>query len=161
MPNDFENTINFDQMDDDDIGELVRQRLDEDADFDVDSVDVHVRDGRVRVEGRVGTEGERQHVGQVLSFLGSTDIENNVVVDENVRTQRAEAVDEAIAEDDATTPTLGETGETTSDTAEHLQPDDGGEMYGTRNPRKAIEEGQAYTPPEGPTQEGMGGGEQH
>lgn len=161
MSNDFENTINFDQMDDDDIGELVLQRLDEDVDFDVDAVDVHVSDGRVRVEGRVGTEGERQHVEQVLSFLGSTEIENNVVVDETVRAQRADAADEAIAEDDAATADLGESGKTTSDTAEHLQPDDSGELYGTRDPRKAIEEGKTYTPPEGPTQEGMGGGEQH
>lgn len=161
MPNDFENTINFDQMDDDDIGELVRQRLDEDADFDVDTVDVHVQDGQVRVEGRVGTEGERQHVTQVLSFLGTTEIENNVVVDENTRAQRSDAADEALAEDAAATAAVGESGKSTSDTAEHLQPDDAGEMYGTRNPRKAIEEGKSYTPPEGPTQEGIGGGEQH
>lgn len=162
MPNDFENTINFDQMDDDDIGELVRQRLDEDPDFDVDAVEIHVRNGEVRVEGRVGTNGERQHVEQVLSFLGTTEIENNVVVDENARAQRAEAADDARAEDAAATASLGESGKSTSDTAEHLQPDDAGELYGTRDPRKAIEEGKSYSPPEGPTQEGIGGGgEQH
>ena len=161
MPKDFEDAVNLDQMDDDDIGELSRQRLDEDADFDVDTVDVDVREGHVSVEGRVGTEGERQHVEQVLGFLGATAFDNNVVVDENARAQRSEGADEAIAEDAAATAAVGESGKSTSDTAEHLQPDDSGEMYGTRDPKKAIEEGKSYTPPEGPTQEGVRGDERH
>lgn len=161
MAKDFENAINLDQMDDDDIGELIRERLDEDADFNVDTVDVEVRDGHVTVEGRVGTEGERQHVEQVLSFLGATDFDNNVVVDANARAQRAEGADDALAEDDAATAAVGERGKSTSDTAEHLQPDDEGELYGTRDPKKAIEEGKSYTPPEGPTQQGIAGDEQH
>lgn len=158
---DFENSINLDQMDDDDIRDLILQRLDEDTDFDVDSVEVSVHDGQVTVEGRVGTEGERQHVDQVLGFLGATEFDNNLVIDENTRAQRAAGADDARAEDEASTAAIGESGKTTSDTAEHLQPDDAGEMYGTRDPRKAIEEGQSYTPPEGPTQEGVTGGEQH
>lgn len=161
MAKDFEGAINLDQMDDDDVGELVRQHLDEDPDFNVDTVAVRVRDGHVTVEGRVGTEGERQHVEQVLDLLGATDFDNNVVVDENTRAQRAEGADEALAEDAAATAALGESGKTTSDSADHLQPDDSGELYGTRSPKKAIEEGKSYTPPEGPTQEGIRGDEVH
>lgn len=161
MANDFENTINLDQMDDDDIGELIRQHLDEDDDFDVDAVEVEVSDGRVTVEGRVGTEGERQHVEQVLTALGAEDYENNVVVDETTRAERAEGADEALAEDANAQAALGESGQTTSDTAQHLQPDDEGELYGTGDPQKAIQDGKAYTPPAGPTQEGMQGGERH
>jgi hypothetical protein len=161
MTGDFEDTINLDQMDDDDIGELIRQKLDEDADFNVDTVDVVVREGQVTVEGRVGTDGERQHVDQVLQGLGATDFENNVVVDSNTRAQRADAADDAQVEDAAALSDLGESGKTTTDTAQHLQPDDAGDMYGTRSPQKAIEEGKSYTPPEGPTQQGIGGGEQH
>ena len=161
MAKDYENAINLDQMDDDDIGELIRQRLDEDADFDVDTVDVEVSEGHIRVEGRVGTEGERQHVGQVLGALGATGFENNVVIDENTRAQRSEDPAEAQAEDAAATAAIGESGKTTSDMAEHLQPDGADELYGTQDPRKAIEEGKSYSPPEGPTQEGIEGGERH
>lgn len=161
MSNDFEGTINLDQMDDGDIGELVRQRLDEDADFDVDDVDIEVSEGRIRVEGRVGTEGERQHVGQVLTGLGAQDFDNNVVVDENVRAQRSGAADTARVEDAMVDAPMGEPGKTTSDTAEHLLPDDAGDMKGTHDMQKAIQQGQSYNPPDGPVQEGAGGGENH
>lgn len=161
MASDFEDSINIDQMDDDDVGELIRQRLDEDPDFDVDAVEVTVRDGRVIVEGRVGTDGERQHVEQVVSQLAASDYENNVIVDSNARAQRADAADDAHAEDQESRAALGESGKTTSDTAEHLEQDDAGEMYGTRSMKEAIEEGKSYSPPEGPTQQGIGGGEQH
>lgn len=161
MPKDYENAINLDQMDDDDIRDLVRQELDEAADFDVDAVEISVEDGRVAVAGRVGTEGERQHVEQVLTRLGAEDFENDVLVDENTRAQRAEAADTARIEDAAATASLGESGKATSDTAEHLQPDVAGEMYGTKDMKKAIEEGKTYTPPDGPVQEGIRGDEQH
>lgn len=161
MAHDYEDAINLDQMDDDDVGELVRQRLDEDADFNVDTVAVEVRDGRVVVEGRVGTEGERQHVDQVLSALGAADFDNNVVVDENTRASRADAADDSAAENAGTTSALGEGADVTSDTAQHLQRDDQGDMYGTRDPGKATQDGQTYTPPEGPTQEGIEGDELH
>lgn len=161
MANDFENAINLDQMDDDDVGELVRQRLDEDTDFDVDAVEVAVDGGHVTVEGRVGTEAERQHVDQVLSFLGAEDFENNVVVDETTRAERAAGADEALAEKSNATAPLGESGQTTSDTAEHLQPDDDAELYGTSDPQKAIQDGKTYTPPDGTTQEGIRGDERH
>jgi hypothetical protein len=117
--------------------------------------------GRVRVEGRVGTDGERQHVEQVLSALGAVDYENNLVVDRLARQERDEAADMARLEDAAAPAPLGETGAATSDTAEHLRRDDQSELYGTGDMRKAIEEGRSYEPPEGPFQEGVGGGERH
>ena len=159
MANDYENTINLDQLDDEDIEELVTQRLDEDEDFDVDAVEVHASDGRITVEGRVGTDGERQHVEQVLTALGAEEYANNVVVDEAARTERAEAADIAHLEDEAAQSGLGESAKVTSDTAQHLQPDDAGEQYGTKDMQKAIQQGQTYTPPDGPTQEGIEGGE--
>lgn len=161
MAQDYENAINLDQMDDEEIEGLVRQQLDEDTDFDVATVDVHARGGRVRVEGRVGTEGERQRVEQVLTALGANDFDNDVVVDPNTRAERSEAADDAIAEDAAATGPTGDSAGTTTDTAEHLQPDDGSELYGTNDPQKATEEGKPYTPPEGPTQEGIRSDERH
>ena len=94
-------------------------------------------------------------------LFGAEDYENNVVVDENTRAQRADAADTARIEDAAATASLGESGKATADTAEHLQPDDAGELYGTKDMKKAIEEGKAYTPPDSPVQEGVRGDEQH
>jgi hypothetical protein len=161
MARDYENAINLDQLEDGDIRELVRQHLEEDDDFDADSVDIDVSDGRVTVEGRVGTEAERQHVEQVLTALGASRYSNDVVVDETYRAQRSEAADEARAEDAAAAAPMGEAGERTTDTAQHLQDDEAGDLYGTRDMQKAIQEGQTYVPPDGPTQEGIEGDERH
>lgn len=161
MSDDFENAINLDQLDDAEVRDLVRQRLSEAEDFDVDEVDVSVREGRVRVEGRVGTEEERQHVEQVLSGFGATDFENNVMVDESRRAEQSDAADIAALEDAAVDDELGERGHATSDEAEHLQQDTSSEQFGTRDPKKAIEQGLSYTPPDGPMQGGVGPGEQH
>lgn len=161
MAHDYEDAVNLSQMTDRDVRDLVHQRLDEADEFDVDAVDIHVEGGRVRVEGRVGTEGERQHVEQVLSALGTQSYDNNVVVDRLAREQRDEAADIARLEDSATTSELGDSAATTSDTADHLRPDDPGDMHGTRDVQKAVEEGKSYTPPDGPLQEGIEGDERH
>ncbi|HSH46231.1 MAG TPA: BON domain-containing protein [Longimicrobiales bacterium] len=161
MTRDFEDTVNFDQMDDDDIAELLRQHLDEAEEFDVESVEIEVRDGRVSVEGRVGTEQERQHVEQVLTALGAVEYDNNVVVDESTRAERSEAADIASLEDAAVTDAMGERAKSTSDTTEHLREDTAAEQFGTRDMKRAIEQGQSFNPPDGPLQEGTGGGETH
>lgn len=158
MARDFEDAINTDQLDDSDIHDLVRQRLDEADDFDVDDVEIEVRDGHVAVEGRVGTDEERQRVEQVLTGLGVNDYENNVVVDEVVRAERSEAADVARIEDAAVEDELGERGKATSDTADHLMADTAGEQFGTHDMKRAIEQGQSYNPPDGPMQEGIEGG---
>jgi hypothetical protein len=161
MARDFEDSINLDQLDDADAGALVRERLGESDRFDVDAVEVEVSAGRIRVEGRVGTEGERQHVDQVLDALGSRDYENNVVVDPTTRAERPEAVDLARLEDVAAVDPLGGSSDRTSDTADHLHGGDRSEAEGTRDVQEAIEEGRSYNPPEGPFQEGVGEGERH
>jgi BON domain len=160
MPKDFENAINTDQLDDDEVRDLVRQQLEEADDFDADDVEISVREGRVLIEGRVGTDEERQHVEQVLTALGVNDYQNDVVVDEAARAEYSEAADVARLEDAAVDDELGERGRTTSDTAEHLRQDTAGEQFGTRDLKKAVEQGQSYNPPDGPMQEGIEGGPQ-
>lgn len=159
MAEDYENAINLDQMTDADVRDLVRERLEEDADFDVDAVEVTVADGQVTVEGRVGTEGELQRVDQVLTALGASDYENNVVVDPLTRAERSDAADVARVEDRGSQPPLGASSSRTSDTAEHLRPDPAADQYGTKDVQKAIQDGQAYTPPDEPVQEGFDGTE--
>lgn len=158
---DFENTLNLEQMDDPDIAELVRQQLDEDDAFNPDTVDVDVTDGHVTVSGRVGTEAERQRVDQVLTGVGATDYQNDVVVDEATRARRADAADEAHIEDQQADAQIGESGKATTDTAEHLSRDRSDRLYGTKDMKKAIEDGTPYTPPDRPVQEGVEGEEQH
>ncbi len=111
--------------------------------------------------GRVGTEGERQHVGQVVASLGITELENQIVVDEVRRAQRDPAADVARIEDARADAAIGESGKSTSDTAEHLQPGERGDLRGTRDVKEAIQEGRPYTPPRGPVQEGVEGDERH
>ncbi len=160
MANDYEDALNLDQMDDADIGELVRQRLDEDPGFDVDAVEIEVEAGAVTVEGRVGTEDERQHVARTLTALGVT-AHNNVVVDETVRAQAPEAADDAAGHQaEASAGPTGRPGQATSDTAAHLRDDRAGDQYGTQDPRKAVERGQSYSPPEEP-QVGVESDERH
>lgn len=161
MAHDYEDAINLDQMTDEDIRDLVRERLEQADDFDADTLDIEVSDGRVRVEGRVGTDGERQYVDQVLTGLGAVEYDNDVVVDRLTRQERSEEADIAHLEDSAAEAPLGDSGSATSDTAEHLRPDDLGDMKGTRDMQKAIGEGKSYQPPDGPVQEGIGEGERH
>ncbi len=161
MAHDYEDVFNLDHLSDEDVHDLVRQRLDEVPDFDPDVLDIEVADGRIRIEGRVGTEGERQHIEQVLAGLGAIEYENNVVVDRLARQERPGEADRAVLDDAAASKQLGEGDRATSDTSEHLHPDDLSEMYGTRDVKKAIEEGRSYEPPEGPFQEGIEGDEQH
>ena len=158
---DFENTFNLDQMTDADVAALVRQQLDEDDGFNADAVDIRVDEGRVTVEGRVGTEAERQRVDQLLSGLGAEEFSNDVVVDEAARAVRDEAADEAHIEDQEAQAQIGESGKATTDTAEHLHRDRSDRLYGTKDTKKAIEEGVPYTPPDRPVQEGSEGDEDH
>ncbi len=158
---DYEGSVNLDQMTDEDVCDLVQERLKEDEEFDADNVEVSISDGRLVVDGRVGTEGERQYVDQVLSALGATDFENNVVVDELRRGERSEAADIAHMEDVANQAPLGESAKSASDTADHRLGEEAPELYGTQDMKKAIQEGDTYNPPTGPVQEGVRGDENH
>ena len=158
---DSEQALNLEQMTNRDVEELVRQQLDEDDSFNADNVNVKADGGRITVSGRVGTEAERQRVDQTLSALGATDFENEVLVDEATRARRAEAADEAHVEDAGARAQMGEAGTATTDTAEHLREAPSDDLYGTKDMKKAIEEGTPYTPPDRPVQEGVEGDEHH
>ena len=158
---DFENALNLEQMTDDDVAELVRQELDEDDAFDPDAVAITVEQGAITVEGRVGTEAERQRVDQILAGLGAAAFRNEVVVDEAARARRDEAADEAHVEDRESRAQIGEPGKATADTAEHLHDDRSDRLYGTKDVKTAIEEGTPYTPPDRPVQEGVESDEAH
>jgi hypothetical protein len=155
MARDYEDVHGIDSLPDEDVRELILQRIGEGADIDADLVEVRVDAGHIFLEGRVGTEHELQVIEQLVTNVAGGDmVTNELVVDGLVRGERSEAADIAAAEDASAEPTLGEGGHRTSDTAEHLLDDTERDLFGTRSTQDAIEQGHSYNPPDGPIQEG-------
>jgi hypothetical protein len=162
MARDFEEVYDIEDMDDDELRELVIQKLNESADWDADLVDVRVDEGHVQLEGRVGTEQELQQIEQIVTdVLGISELTNDLVIDELVRGERSAAADEAAVEDARAEPVLGEGGHRTADTADHLMADTDADQFGTADPKEATERGFSYNPPQRPTQEGIRSRETH
>ena len=162
MTDDYEGIFDIESQDDDELRDLVYQELRETGGLDVDLIDVEVRDGRVCVSGRVGTEQERQQIEQVLTdVLRVEDISNEVVIDELVRGEYSEAADDEVAEEFTSDPLLGRGARRTEDSAAHLLPDTSSELYGTRDIQQAIGDASAWTPPDRPLQEGTWSEEEH
>jgi len=162
MANDYEGVFDLENQDDDELRELVFQELREAGNLDLDLIDVDVRDGRVCVSGRVGTEQEWQEIEQVLTdVLRVENYSNELVIDELVRGERSEAADDALAEEFEADPPLGAGNRRTTDTAEHLLPDTSSELYGSRDVQEAIGDATAWTPPDRPIQEGTWSQENH
>jgi hypothetical protein len=155
MAEDFEDLYDLENMGDDELKDLVLQELSEYPELDVDLIEVSVRDGKVTLQGRVGTEAEIQQAEQVLTdVLGIDNISNELVLDEITRGERSEAADEAWAEDLAASTQMASEGPRTSDEAAHLMEDLDAEQFGTDVPQEAVERGTTYEPPDRPVQEG-------
>jgi hypothetical protein len=162
MARSYEDVHDIDSMPDDDVRDLILQRLGESDDHDTSMVEVRVDAGHIFLEGRVGTEQELQAVEQIVTAIaGDEAVTNELVVDSLVRAEQNEAADIAAMEAAAADPPLGEGGHRTSDTADHLLDDEEGELYGTRSTTEAIERGLSYNPPDGPLQEGSRSEERH
>lgn len=162
MPKDYGSIFNLDAMTDEDVQELIREQFEEYPEIDPDLVDVAVDGGHVTLSGRVGTEQEYQQVEHIVTdVLGIRDYSNDMVVDELTRGERSEAADEAVAQDNAVDSQLGEGGEKTEPSADHLVENLETELYGTHDLQDAIEQGESYTPPDRPIQEGNLSHENH
>lgn len=162
MAKDYEDVYDLDAMDDGELRDLIEQLLGEETSVDGAAVEVHVSDGLVRVRGRLGTEDEVEAVEKIiLERLGVERFENELVVDELVREQTSEAADDAAAEADAESYEGTQRGDRTEPSAEHLMDDVDGDLYGTEDLQKAIEQGESYTAPDAPHEEGSRSREQH
>jgi hypothetical protein len=162
MADDYENLFDIENLSDQELTDLVRQQFREYPEIDPDRVEVSVEQGRVRLEGRVGTEQELQQIEHVLTdLLGVSALSNELVVDELVRGERSESADDAAAEDLAADPQTGTGARRTEDSAKHLLGDTAAELYGTHDPQQAIQDGLAYEPPDRPVQEGSWSRENH
>lgn len=162
MAEDYENLPDIDSLSDDELRALIEEQLGDYPELDLDLIELQVADGRVTLTGRVGTERELQQFEAVLTdVIGIRDVENELVIDELVRSDYSEAADVASAQLASDKGSTGGGADRTEDSAEHLMQDTAGEQYGTDDVREAIERGYAYDPPDRPIQEGSRSRENH
>jgi hypothetical protein len=147
---------------DDELYEVVLERLREHPGIDAESIDVAVSGGEVTLAGRVGSDGEVEVAGQLLSdVLGVPRLRNELVVDVLRRGEMPEAADDAVRADLEVDDQAGEGSPEQSDTAAHLSPDLEAETFGTHDASQAVEEGATYVPPDRPRGDGYGSRERH
>lgn len=162
MAKGFDDVYDVQSMSDGELRDLIEQLLRDESSLDADAVEVFVRAGTVRVRGRLGTEAEIDAVERiVLDRLGVDNIENELVVDELARRTLPEAADDAAIAENRESYDHPSHGERTDPEASHLLEDVEGELYGTEDMQKAIEQGESYTPPDSPREEGTRSRENH
>jgi hypothetical protein len=162
MANDFEDLYDLGNMSDDDLRDLVLEELSEYPELDVDLIEVSVRNGKVSLTGRVGTEQEIQQVEHVLTdVLGVEFVSNELMIDELTRGERSQEWDEAAVEERVGNPQQAEGTLRTSDEASHLTENLEAEQYGVDDPGEANKRGVTYEPPVRPVREGTESREQH
>ena len=159
MSRDFEDVHDIDDLSDDELRDLVREHLAADSALDIDDLTISVDNGRVLLDGRVGTDEERRIAEHIVTdVLGLEDYENRIFVDPVRRAHSPEAVDENLADEEATEGRLlGDRPVSISPETEVQNEDVDAELYGTTDVGHAIEEGTAWIPPEAPTPEGYPG----
>jgi hypothetical protein len=157
MARDYENIDDLDELSDDELRGLVRDRLAQHNALDIDDLTVNVKEGKVTLAGRVGTDGERQIAEHIVTdTLGITNFSNDIFVDQSRRAESPEAIDEHLADEDQREGLLlGDRAVPLDAENEEVADDLDSELYGTTDVRKAIEEGTSWIPPESATQEGF------
>ena len=172
MARDYEDINNIDQLDERDLRALVREQLAAHNGIDIDDIVVQIEDETVVVlSGRVGTEGERRIAEHILTDqLGIQDFRNDLVIDPIRRAESPIDIDEHLAEEERSEGLLlGDRAVPLTDESAHLADDRETDISGTADVQSAIERGASWSPPEGPTPEGVSGtdagpedyGEQH
>jgi BON domain-containing protein len=156
MQRDFEDIFNTEDMDPGELRRLVRETLRDNRSIDPLDITVHVRDGKVILAGRVGTDSEKRIAERVVADrIGLTNVESQLVVDPLRRAMNPEAADESINEDEAHEDLLlGDTPRANTDTTTHLADHAEDELLGTTNRMESIEDGIPWVPPESTTPEG-------
>ncbi|HVX38821.1 MAG TPA: BON domain-containing protein [Gemmatimonadaceae bacterium] len=157
MARDFEDLHDLDDLSDDELRGLVREHLAANNMLDIDEITVTVRDGLVRLEGRVGTDGERliaEHV--VTDLVGAQRCDNGIFVDPSRRALSPEAIDEHLADENRLEGLqLGDVPKPIEPTTDTTTEDLDAELFGTTDLGQAIQDGTPWIPPESPTQEGF------
>lgn len=171
MARDYENVHDIEDLDDRELREVILDHFRAHGLLDADDITVVAQDGRVTLDGRVGTEGERRVIEHVLTdVLGITEFENQVVVDAIRRGESPLDIDDHLADEERRAGTLlGDVPVPLSPETEYHARSADTDIAGTTDLQAAIAEGMTWNPPESPTPEGMRGtdaapedmGEQH
>lgn len=163
MADDFDNTDEIENLSDGELRQLVIDHIRDEPMLSGDAIKVHVHSGKVTVSGKVGTEEELRILDHFLTdSVGISDLTNNVVIDELYRARSPEAIDEHLVdEEEQDGLMLGDKALPFSAESEHLadspEVDSLEDPGGTHDVGKAIEDGEPWIPPEGPTPEGLSG----
>lgn len=156
MPRDYEDIFDTEDMDPEELRRLVRETLRDNRSIDPLDIAVHVRNGRVILAGRVGTDSEKRVAERVVGDrIGLTNLESQLVVDPIRRATSPEAADESASDEEQHEGLLlGDAPRDRSDSTEHLASHAEDELLGTVDRTEAIEDGIPWIPPESPTPEG-------
>ena len=158
MANDFENLHNIRDLDDRELRDVVRSHLRAHNGLDADYITVHVNDGTVILDGRVGTDNERRVAEHVLTDVLGLTVQNDLVVQAIHRAESPMDIDDHLAEEErAEGLLLGDRPVSLDPEAESVEENIDARLYGTTDVGKAIAEGTAWIPPESPTPEGLEG----
>jgi hypothetical protein len=156
---DYENIHDIDELDDRELRDLVREHLAAHPALDIDDITVTVAEGTVTLAGRVGTEGEKRIAEHVLTdVIGIVEFNNDLLIDPIRRAESPLDIDDHLADEERRAGTLlGDVAVPLSDEAEHLADREQEDIAGTTDYQQVMETGRTWTPPEGPTPEGLRG----
>lgn len=159
MERDYEDISDLDDLSDNELRALVRDRFDEQVAFDPDDVQIAVRSGVVYLGGRVGTEEEFRIIERVVTdVVGLNKVRNEILVDPIRRAVSPEAIDEHLADEEIHEGLLlGDRPRNESPEAEHLREDMRAELFGTTDVQNSIANALPWNPPDTPTPEGVSG----
>ena len=169
MAQDFENVHDLENLSDDELRDVVRERIAAHNGLDADDITVRIEEGTVVLAGRVGTDGERRIAEHVVTdVLGITSVRNELFVDAIRRAESPVAMDDHLAEEDRTEGLL--LGDRPPQHADEAFPVDGTDeqrLEGSTDIGDVIAHGVPWIPPESATPEGIEGsdamdrGEEH
>ena len=159
MERDYEDIRDTDDLSDNELRALIRDRFEEQQAFDPDDVQIAVRSGVVYLGGRVGTEEEFRIIERVVTdVVGLKNIRNEILVDPIRRAVSPEAIDEHLADEEAHEGLLlGDRPRNEDPEAEHLHEDLRSELFGTTDVQNSIANALPWNPPDTPTPEGLSG----
>jgi len=159
MARDYEDIFDIEDLDDGELQRLVRETLRDNRSIDPQDITVHVRDGKVVLVGRVGTDAEKRIAERLIEDrLGLENFQSQLVVDPIRQGISPEAADEHVVDEEQHEGLLlGDRVSPEEDESRHLAPDPEGELYGTADSTESTERGIPWVPPESPTPEGTDG----
>jgi hypothetical protein len=146
MARDYEDIFDTEDLDDDELRRVVRELLRDNRSIDAADISIHINDGKIVLEGRVGTDAERRIAERVVSDrLGLDNVRSRLIVDPLRRVESPEAADEQ-QEDE------GDNGGESE-----LLPTEEHSADRTADSSESTELGIPWIPPSSQTPEGMNG----